>query len=74
MELYAEAFAAAGALERLEGFASLFGPEFYGLAPNRDRVVLERTAWRVPEAYPLGTERVRPIAAGEILGWRLAAA
>jgi dihydroorotase len=73
LELYAAAFEQAGALERLEGFASLFGPDFYGLPRNTERVTLERTPWTVPDALPFGPEEIVPLAAGEPLGWRLAA-
>jgi dihydroorotase len=71
IELYAEAFEQAGALDRLEGFASLFGPAFYGLPPNGDSITLEKTAWEVPASYPLGNQRVIPMRAGETIGWKL---
>jgi len=72
IELYAEAFEAAGALDRLEGFASRFGSDFYGLPRNRDRIRLRREAWRVPDSYPFGAQRLMPLRAGETLAWRLA--
>ena len=73
IELYAEVFEAAGALERLEAFASLNGPAFYGLPPNSDHITLERTPWTVPVAYDyLGGDPLVPLRAGEIVGWRLA--
>ena len=71
LELYAEAFEAAGALDRLEGFASLHGPDFYGLPRNTQRVTLEREAWTVPERYRFGDAEVKPLRAGETLRWRL---
>jgi dihydroorotase len=72
MELYAEAFDQAGTLERLEGFASFHGPDFYGLPRNRDTITLVREAWDVPDSYPLGGgETVVPMRAGEALHWRL---
>ncbi len=71
IELYAEAFEQAGALGKLEGFASLFGPDFYGLPLNQDTLVLEKTSWEVPASYALGTERVIPLRAGETIGWKL---
>ncbi|MBK1727312.1 dihydroorotase [Halorhodospira neutriphila] len=72
--LYAEAFEAAGALERLEAFASRNGPAFYGLPVNDERVVLAREEAAVPEAYPAGGEdTVVPLRAGESLAWRLRA-
>ena len=73
LELYADAFEQAGALDRLEGFASLYGPDFYRLPRNTERVTLRRTAWQVPQALPLGEETVVPLAAGEALRWQLAA-
>src|SRR6185503_6966518 len=65
LELYAEAFDAAGALDKLEGFASHFGADFYGLPRNKGKVTLERVEWSVPESYPLGDETVVPLRAGE---------
>lgn len=75
IELYAEVFDAAGALDRLEAFASLNGPAFYGLAPNADTITLVRESWTVPLSYPyLGSDPVVPLRAGEQIGWKLAAA
>jgi dihydroorotase len=71
IELYAEAFEAAGALDRLEGFASHFGADFYGLPRNAGRITLEKTDWQVPADYPLGDDTVVPLRAGESIGWRL---
>jgi hypothetical protein len=73
LELYAEAFEAAGALDKLEGFASRFGADFYGLPRNSGTVTLERAEWSVPESYPLGAETVVPLRAGQKLRWRLVA-
>ena len=72
LELYAEAFESAGALDRLEGFASRFGAAFYGLTPHADTVTLVRSPWTVPSAYPLGEHTVVPLRAGETVQWRLA--
>jgi dihydroorotase len=72
LELYAEAFEAAGALDKLEGFASHFGADFYGLPRNGGRVTLEKIEWEVPREYPFGGETVVPLRAGQKLGWRLA--
>jgi dihydroorotase len=69
IELYAEAFEAAGALDRLEGFASHYGPDFYGLPRNTERITLVREAWEVAADHPSG---VVPLRAGEQVGWRLA--
>jgi dihydroorotase len=71
LEFYAIAFEEAGALERLEGFASEFGPQFYGLPANRDTVTLVREEWKVPETLSFGAERLVPLRAGEILPWKL---
>lgn len=72
MELYAEAFEAAGALDRLEGFASLFGPDFYRLPRNTGKLVLEKASQPVPSAYPyLDGDTLVPLRAGETLAWRL---
>jgi dihydroorotase len=71
LELYAEVFDAAGALDRLEAFASHHGPDFYGLPRNRDTLTLRRDPWQVPASYPLGEGRVVPLRAGEQVRWRL---
>jgi dihydroorotase len=71
LELYAEIFEEAGALGRLEGFASHQGADFYGLPRNTGTLTLRREPWRVPESYPLGEERVIPLRAGETLAWRI---
>jgi dihydroorotase len=71
IELYAEVFEQAGALHRLEGFASEFGPRFYGLPLNTGTITLQRSEWTVPTAYPFAGETIVPLRAGEKLGWRL---
>lgn len=71
IELYAEAFAGAGALDRLEGFASHFGADFYRLPRNQGTLTLEPTSWEVPAAYAYGDETLVPFRAGEQVGWRL---
>lgn len=73
MELYAEAFDAAKALDKLEGFASFYGADFYGLPRNRDRITLRRESWQVPGELPLAEGTLVPLRAGESIGWRLAA-
>ncbi len=70
LELYAEAFEAAGALDKLEAFASFHGPDFYGLPRNTERVTLERRAWTVPETVPFGDATLKPLRGGEQLAWR----
>ncbi len=71
LELYAQAFEDAGALHRLEGFASHFGPDFYGLPRNTQTVTLEKTDWQVPASYVLGESTLIPMQAGQMLHWRL---
>ena len=71
IELYAEAFEDAGALDRLEGFASHFGPDFYGLPRNTDRIRLAREDWQVPETYPFGQAQIKPLCGGETLAWKV---
>ncbi len=72
LELYAEAFDAAGALDRFEQFASRAGAAFYGLALNTGTVTLRKTEWTLPDALPFGEAVVKPLRAGETLAWRLA--
>jgi dihydroorotase len=71
LELYAEVFEGAGALDRLEAFASFHGADFYGLPRNADKVTIRREAWSVPAEYAFGKETVVPLRAGESLVWRV---
>ena len=71
IELYAEAFEAAGALDRLEGFASGWGPDFYGLPRNQRTITLTKVPTQVPEAFPFGEDVLIPLRAGETLPWRM---
>jgi dihydroorotase len=71
LELYAEAFEAAGALDKLEGFASHFGADFYGLPRATDTVTLKREPWALPESLPFGDALIKPLRAGETLNWKL---
>lgn len=71
LEFYAEVFDQAGALERLEGFASFFGADFYGLQRNRDTITLARRQWQVPDSYPFGDDRLVPLRAGEPVQWKI---
>ena len=71
LELYAQAFDSVNALDKLEGFASLHGPDFYGLPRNTERVVLKRQAWTLPESLPLGDASIKPLCGGETLAWQL---
>ena len=70
LELYAEAFDAAGALDRLEAFASFNGAAFYGLPRNRGTVTLRRQSWTLPESLPFGEARLKPLRGGESLAWQ----
>jgi dihydroorotase len=71
MELYAEAFDQAGALDKLEAFASFNGPDFYGLPRNSDCITLRRGLWTPPERFALGEAELKPLRAGEALAWRM---
>ena len=74
LELYAQAFDAAGALDKLEGFASWHGADFYGLPRNSGRITLRRQAWTLPESVPFGALPLKPLCGGETLPWTLEAA
>lgn len=69
--MYAMAFEAAAALDKLEAFASFYGPDFYGLPRNTDTIELEKRSWRVPDHYMMGTERLTPLMAAEMLTWQV---
>ena len=75
LELYAEAFEAAGALEKLEAFASFHGPDWYGLPRNSDKVTLVKESWTVPAAYDYihgdTLDSLVPLRAGETLTWKM---
>ena len=71
MELYAEAFEGAGALDKLEGFASFYGADFYGLPRNTETITLRRESWTPPESFALGEGLLKPLRSGEALAWRL---
>jgi dihydroorotase len=73
LELYAEAFEAAGALDRLEAFASFHGADFYGLPRNRDTITLASQAWTVPDEYAIGDDALVPLNAGATMRWRVVA-
>jgi dihydroorotase len=70
LELYAEAFESAGALDRLEGFASFHGADFYSLPRNSGTVTLVRQPWTLPETLPFGDALIKPLRAGETLNWK----
>ena len=71
IELYAEAFDNANALDKLEGFASFFGADFYGLPRNIDKITLEKTSWIAPEVLLLGDETMVPFRAGQAIKWKI---
>ncbi len=71
MELYAEAFDNAGALDKLEAFASFNGADFYGLPRNAGSVTLKRTSWTPPESFAFGETVLKPLRSGEALPWRM---
>jgi len=71
IELYAEAFEQAGALDRLEAFASFSGADFYGLPRNADRITLVCESWTVPESLPFGEDVLVPLRAGQTIAWKL---
>jgi len=71
LELYAEAFEEAGALDRLEAFASFHGPDFYSLPRNSSKIILRREPWSLPAELPLGAQSIVPLRAGETLRWKL---
>lgn len=72
IELYAEAFEQLGALDKLEGFASIFGADFYRLPRNADKITLRKQSWRVPDSLALGEHRLVPLRAGENISWKMA--
>ncbi|WP_237247398.1 dihydroorotase [Sideroxyarcus emersonii] len=71
IELYAEAFEAAGALDKLEAFASFHGADYYGLPRNKETITLRREEWEVPASVGFGEHRLVPLRAGEKMEWRL---
>ena len=71
LELYAEIFEQAGALDKLEAFASFNGPDFYNLPRNSDTITLEKSSWNVPATMSFGESEVVPIKAGEQLTWKV---
>jgi len=71
LELYAEAFDQAGALDKLDAFASVYGARFYGLHRNEEKVTLEKKAWVVPHVYDFGGDILKPLRAGETVSWSI---
>lgn len=71
IELYAEVFDEMNALDKLEGFASVFGAEFYGLPVNQDAIILQKQSWQVPETIPYDNDVLVPLRAGQSVQWQL---
>jgi dihydroorotase len=71
VELYAEAFESAGRLPALQAFASEFGPDFYRVPRNAERLTLRKESWQVPESYPFAADELVPLRAGERITWRI---
>ena len=71
IELYAEAFDAVGRIDRLEGFASHHGADFYGMVRNKKRITLQKSSWYVEDVLPFGSDVLVPLRAGETVRWRL---
>lgn len=71
LELYAEVFEQAGALDKLEAFASFYGPDFYRLPRNSDQISLQKLPWRVPDSLQFGQQTLRPLAHGQSLSWQV---
>ncbi len=70
IELYAEVFDEANALDKLEGFASFHGPDYYGLARNTDTITLEKSDWQVPDSFSFAQQKLIPLRAGEVIHWK----
>ena len=70
IELYAEAFDAVGKLDKLEGFASFYGADFYNLPRNTSSITLRKESWTLPETLPFGEATLKPLRGGEVLEWR----
>ena len=72
MELYAEAFESVDALDKLEAFASFYGPDFYQLPRNTEQITLLKTTWRIPDEVPFTESGLVPLRAGEEITWQMA--
>jgi len=72
VELYAEVFESAGALDKFEAFCSFVGADYYGLKRNEETLTLEKKEWKVPESYPFGEDGVVvPLRAGDTISWSI---
>ena len=72
MELYTEAFESVDALDKLEAFASFYGPDFYQLSRNTEHITLTKTTWRVPDEIPFTESALVPLRAGQEMTWHMA--
>jgi len=70
IELYTEVFDQADALDKLEGFTSFYGADFYGLPRNSSTITLEKSDWQVPESYSFAQQKLIPLRAGEMIHWK----
>jgi len=70
-EIYTSIFEQQNALDKLEAFASFNGPDFYGLPRNEKTITLNKEDWKIPDEYPLGTDKLVPFLAGQTLNWKL---
>lgn len=71
LEMYVQVFEQQGALSKLEGFASIYGSQFYGLTKNEDKITLVKKSWEVPDFYEVNEERIVPLLAGQCLQWQV---
>lgn len=71
IELYAEAFERSNALDKLEGFASFYGADFYQLPRNTSKITLQKTTWNAPAYLPMGEDKLIPLRAGQEISWQL---
>lgn len=71
IEMYAEAFENAGELDKLEGFASWYGADFYGLPRNSDTITLRRESWTPPDSFAYGEAQLKPLRSGDRLPWKV---
>ena len=71
IELYAEAFDSVNALDKLEGFTSIYGQQFYNIPINTTKIVLKKEAWTVPDFLGFGASKIRPLRAGQSVAWKI---
>ena len=71
IELYAEAFDSVNALDKLEGFTSIYGPQFYNIPINTTKMSLKKEEWTVPDFFGFGASKIRPLRAGQSVPWKI---